>query len=78
MTLPQEDAMTHSELVWSLLATLRQRRPLVHNITNFVVMNSTANALRAGGSPSWPSEEELEELLAWRKPCVSNSALFPT
>ncbi|WP_221394060.1 hydroxyethylthiazole kinase [Dyadobacter sp. NIV53] len=34
------------------LATLRQKSPLVHNITNFVVMNFTANALLAiGASP---------------------------
>ncbi len=34
------------------LARLRQQKPLVHNITNFVVMNVTANALLAmGASP---------------------------
>ena len=30
------------------LAVVRERRPLVHNITNYVVMNETANAIRAG------------------------------
>jgi hydroxyethylthiazole kinase len=47
------------------LAALRQRRPLVHNITNFVVMQSTANALLAiGASPIMAhAPEELEELL---------------
>lgn len=35
------------------LATLRARAPLVHNITNYVVMNTTANALLAvGASPA--------------------------
>ena len=35
-----------------LLAEIRARRPLIHNITNFVVMNPTANALLAvGASP---------------------------
>ena len=29
------------------LRTLRERKPLVHNITNYVVMNETANALLA-------------------------------
>ena len=29
------------------LATLRERRPLVHSITNYVVMNETANAVLA-------------------------------
>ncbi len=34
------------------LAALRARKPLIHNITNFVVMNYTANALLAmGASP---------------------------
>jgi len=34
------------------LETLREQAPLVHNITNFVVMNNTANALLAiGASP---------------------------
>ncbi len=34
------------------LAMVRERNPLVHNITNFVVMNYTANALLAlGASP---------------------------
>ncbi len=34
------------------LQTIRQEQPLIHNITNFVVMNNTANALLAlGASP---------------------------
>ncbi|UCF94736.1 MAG: hydroxyethylthiazole kinase [Desulfobacterales bacterium] len=34
------------------LAALREKKPLIHNITNFVVMNYTANALLAmGASP---------------------------
>jgi hydroxyethylthiazole kinase len=34
------------------LERVREKRPLVHNITNFVVMNTTANALLAlGASP---------------------------
>ena len=32
------------------LATLRERKPLVHNITNYVVMNETANAILALGA----------------------------
>jgi hydroxyethylthiazole kinase len=37
----------------SALSTLRARNPLVHNITNYVVMNTTANALLAvGASPA--------------------------
>jgi hydroxyethylthiazole kinase len=66
--------MSHADTVWSLLATLRQRRPLVHNITNFVVMNSTANALLSlGASPIMAhAEEELEELLGLAGALVLN------
>ena len=32
------------------LAVVRERRPLVHNITNYVVMNETANAILALGA----------------------------
>ena len=32
------------------LATLREHKPLVHNITNYVVMNETANAILALGA----------------------------
>lgn len=73
--------MSHAELVWSLLATLRQRRPLVHNITNFVVMNSTANALLSlGASPIMAhAEEEMEELLGLAGALVLNiGTLSPT
>jgi hydroxyethylthiazole kinase len=47
------------------LLAVRQRAPLVHNITNFVVMQQTANALLAvGASPIMAhAEEELDELL---------------
>ena len=49
-----------------ILAALRSQSPLVHNITNYVVMNNTANALLAiGASPvmaHW--KEEMEEMVA--------------
>ncbi|MGH3073038.1 MAG: hydroxyethylthiazole kinase, partial [Gaiellaceae bacterium] len=32
------------------LAVVRERKPLVHNITNYVVMNETANAILALGA----------------------------
>ena len=32
------------------LAVIRERKPLVHNITNYVVMNETANAILALGA----------------------------
>ncbi len=38
--------------VWKDIAEIREKSPLVHNITNFVVMNNTANALLSiGASP---------------------------
>jgi hydroxyethylthiazole kinase len=48
------------------LARLRERRPLVHQITNYVVMNETANAtLALGGLPVMAhAPEEMEEMVA--------------
>lgn len=48
------------------LSAVRETGPLVHNITNFVVMNYTANALLAmGASPVMAhAEEEVEEMAA--------------
>ena len=38
--------------IWKDIDTIRHNSPLVHNITNYVVMNTTANALLAlGASP---------------------------
>jgi hydroxyethylthiazole kinase len=46
------------------LRTLRERKPLVHQITNYVVMNETANAtLSLGALPVMAhAHEEVEEL----------------
>ena len=48
------------------LAAIRERRPLVHQITNYVVMNETANAtLALGALPVMAhAPEEVEELAA--------------
>ena len=56
---------TNTIAVANILTTLRTRHPLVHNITNYVVMNSTANALLAlGASPIMAHAiEEVEELV---------------
>jgi hydroxyethylthiazole kinase len=56
------------------LERVREKRPLVHNITNFVVMNTTANALLAlGASPIMAhSPEEVEELVASADAVVIN------
>ena len=56
------------------LLALRERAPLVHNITNFVVMNVTANALLAlGASPIMAhAVEELDDLLGFASALVLN------
>ena len=56
------------------LRRLRERRPLVHNITNYVVMNYTANALLAcGASPVMAhAAEEVEEMVSLAGALVLN------
>lgn len=56
------------------LRRVRDARPLVHNITNFVVMNFTANALlSAGASPVMAhAENEVEEMVAFAGALVLN------
>jgi hydroxyethylthiazole kinase len=38
------------ELLWKNVLTVKEQSPLVQNITNYVVMNNTANALLAAGA----------------------------
>ncbi|WP_205502460.1 hydroxyethylthiazole kinase [Rufibacter psychrotolerans] len=38
------------EQLWNIVSAVRTQSPLVHNITNYVVMNNTANALLAAGA----------------------------
>lgn len=46
------NAQLNAQSVFATLQTVRQNQPLIHNITNLVVMNSSANALLAlGASP---------------------------
>lgn len=56
------------------LHRIRERHPLVHNITNFVVMNFTANALLAvGASPIMAhAPEEMEEMVQLAHALVLN------
>lgn len=56
------------------LRRIRERRPLVHNITNYVVMNYTANALLAcGASPVMAhAAEEVEEMVSLAGALVLN------
>jgi hydroxyethylthiazole kinase len=59
---------------WKALADLRQQAPVVHNITNYVVMNSTANALLAiGASPVMAhAEEEMADMVGIASALVLN------
>jgi hydroxyethylthiazole kinase len=56
------------------LARIRAEAPLVHNITNFVVMNVTANALLAiGASPVMAHAlEEVDEMVGLSRALVLN------
>jgi hydroxyethylthiazole kinase len=56
------------------LAQLRQKAPLVHNITNYVVMNTTANALLAvGASPVMAhAKEEVADMVRIASALVIN------
>jgi hydroxyethylthiazole kinase len=56
------------------LAAVRDKHPLVHNITNFVVMNLTANALLAcGAAPVMAhAREEVEEMVGLAGALVLN------
>ncbi|HTP86497.1 MAG TPA: hydroxyethylthiazole kinase [Bryobacteraceae bacterium] len=52
--------------IWNDIQRIRADAPLVHNITNYVVMNTTANALLAlGASPVMAhAEEEVADMAA--------------
>jgi hydroxyethylthiazole kinase len=56
------------------LRLIREKKPLIHNITNFVVMNYTANALLAcGASPVMAhASEEVEEMVSFAGALVLN------
>lgn len=55
--------------LWNNILLVREKSPLVHNVTNYVVMNNTANALLAvGASPimahAHPEIDEMTNLCA--------------
>jgi len=61
-------------LINNALKTLKEQKPLVVNITNYVVMNNTANALLAiGASPIMAhSREEMAEMMSFSGALVIN------
>lgn len=60
--------------LWKHIRTVRETSPLVHNITNYVVMNNTANALLAiGASPIMAhAQSEVEEMVSISHSLVVN------
>lgn len=60
--------------LWKHIQFVREKSPLVHNITNFVVMNNTANALLAvGASPIMAhAPSEIDEMVAICQSLVVN------
>jgi len=63
-----------------LIAAVRSHHPLVHNITNYVVMNITANALLAvDASPVMAhAVEEMEEMVSLASALVLNLGTLST
>ena len=66
--------MLDGDAIWMKLQAVRDRRPLVHCITNFVSMEVTANALLAlGASPAMVhAAEEVEDFQAVADALVVN------
>jgi hydroxyethylthiazole kinase len=66
--------MTDAQAIAADLEKIRAAGPLVHNITNYVVMNTTANALLAlGASPVMAhAVEEVEEMAGLAAALVLN------
>lgn len=64
----------HKHIILNALRTLREQKPLVVNITNYVVMNNTANALLAiGASPIMAhSRQEMAEMMSFAGALVIN------
>jgi hydroxyethylthiazole kinase len=61
-------------MLWRDIQKIRAEAPLVHNITNYVVMNTTANALLAiGASPVMAhAVEEAKEMVGHARALVIN------
>lgn len=61
-------------MIWQDISKIRTEAPLVHNITNYVVMNTTANALLAvGASPVMAhAVEEVTDLTGIAQALVIN------
>jgi len=62
------------ENIWAAVTMIREQAPLIHNITNYVVLNNTANALLAlGASPVMAhAQEEVEDMVGIASALVIN------
>ncbi|KAJ3127995.1 hypothetical protein HK098_005331 [Nowakowskiella sp. JEL0407] len=69
---PRQQALVHK--IAQNLAHVRSSKPLVHSITNYVVMNDTANAVLAiGGSPIMAhAVEEVSDIISFCGSLVIN------
>lgn len=61
-------------MIWRDIQLIREQKPLIHNITNYVVMNTSANALLSiGASPVMAhAVEEVVEMVGFAKALVIN------
>jgi hydroxyethylthiazole kinase len=75
-----ENHKERADRIWADIQRIRAEAPVVHNITNYVVMNTTANALLAiGASPVMAhAEEEVAEMTAMARALVINIGTLST
>ena len=68
--MPEQDRLN----AWTAVTAIRNLAPVIHNITNYVVMNTTANALLAiGASPVMAhAEEEMADMVGISSALVIN------
>ncbi|MFC7345330.1 hydroxyethylthiazole kinase [Chryseobacterium zhengzhouense] len=66
--------MSMENNLWDYIQSVKNQSPLVHNITNFVVMNNTANAILAvGASPIMAhAKSEIKEMVTISNAIVIN------
>lgn len=70
----------NAQSIWEDIQKIRQTAPLIHNITNYVVMNNTANALLAlGASPVMAHAiDEVEDMVSISSALVINIGTLST
>ncbi|MFZ1977796.1 MAG: hydroxyethylthiazole kinase [Bacteroidota bacterium] len=72
--------MMTADTLWKDIQKIRAEAPLIHNITNYVVMNTTANALLSlGASPVMAHAiDEVEEMIGIARALVINIGTLST